>query len=78
MNQITFKVQAGAKGTNGTFSFRIVAKRKDIEGPRFEIVTMPPPPKSGEVAQTVKPAQLPDATQRQVTPAVEEQIGERP
>jgi hypothetical protein len=38
-----FCVRAKSSTTaSSTFSYRIVAKRKDIEGPRFEEVTLPP------------------------------------
>jgi hypothetical protein len=37
-----FVVRAKAKAAVGTFSYRVVAKRKDIAAPRFEKVTLPP------------------------------------
>jgi hypothetical protein len=37
-----FVVRAKAKAAAGTFSYRVVAKRKDITAPRFEKVTLPP------------------------------------
>jgi hypothetical protein len=46
-----FGVRAkSAKTASGTFSYRVVAKRKDIAGPRFEEVTIPT-----EKLQAVKP-----------------------
>jgi hypothetical protein len=45
-----FEVQASGKGVvEGTFGFRIVAKRKGFEGPRFERVTPPGPPPTAPV-----------------------------
>jgi hypothetical protein len=35
---------AGRKPVSGSFSWRVVAKRKDIEGARFVSVTIPPAP----------------------------------
>lgn len=37
-----FVVRAKAKAAAGTFSYRVVTKRKDIAAPRFEKVTLPP------------------------------------
>ncbi|MBV9673814.1 MAG: hypothetical protein JO076_13460 [Verrucomicrobia bacterium] len=37
-----FVVRAKSPAAAGTFSYRIVAKRKDITAPRFEKVTLPP------------------------------------
>jgi hypothetical protein len=40
-----FTVEAdGTPGLAGAFSWRVVAKRKDIEARRLAPVTMPPPP----------------------------------
>jgi hypothetical protein len=40
-----FEVRANGKGVvEGSFSYRIVAKRKDVPGPRFERVALPPAP----------------------------------
>jgi hypothetical protein len=66
------------KGTNGTFSFRIVAKRKDIEGRRFDLVKLPSAPKPGDMPHIMKPAELPDVTRGQVAPAADERPDERP
>jgi hypothetical protein len=38
-----FKVE-GEDSSATRFSWRIVAKRKDVPGPRFETVTVPPEP----------------------------------
>jgi hypothetical protein len=35
-------VRAKARAAAGTFSYRVVAKRKDIAAPRFEKVTLSP------------------------------------
>jgi hypothetical protein len=40
----SFRVVAKDSMSSGRFSWRIVAKRKDIVGPRFEAVTIPPEP----------------------------------
>jgi hypothetical protein len=37
-----FVVRANGPKTNGAFSYRVVAKRKDIPAPRFEEVALPP------------------------------------
>jgi hypothetical protein len=39
-----FRVQAKDASSNGRFSWRIVAKRKDISAPRFNAVAVPPEP----------------------------------
>ena len=36
-----FEVRAKASTASGTFSYRVVAKRKDITSPRLEKVTIP-------------------------------------
>jgi hypothetical protein len=36
-----FVVRANGSKTNGTFSYRVVAKRKDNVAPRFEEVALP-------------------------------------
>jgi len=41
---VGFTVQAKNADANGRFSWRVVAKRKDITAPRFETVTIPPGP----------------------------------
>jgi hypothetical protein len=43
-NQQSFRVFAKNAASAGSFSWRIVAKRKDIAAPRFETVTVPPEP----------------------------------
>jgi len=40
----SFRVQAKDPSASGRFSWRVVAKRKDIPAPRFETVTLPPTP----------------------------------
>jgi hypothetical protein len=39
-----FCVESSKSDSRGTFSWRMVAKRKDIVAPRFEAVTIPPEP----------------------------------
>jgi hypothetical protein len=39
-----FQVRATSGTGSGSFSWRVVAKRKDIPAPRFETVTVPPEP----------------------------------
>jgi hypothetical protein len=39
-----FRVEAGDSTSQARFSWRIVAKRKDLAAPRFEAVTIPPEP----------------------------------
>jgi hypothetical protein len=39
-----FRVQSKSAEAEGQFSWRIVAKRKDISAPRFDAVTIPPEP----------------------------------
>jgi hypothetical protein len=39
-----FRVESSRTDSHGTFSWRLVAKRKDIAAPRFEAVTVPPAP----------------------------------
>jgi hypothetical protein len=58
-----FEVQANGKGeVAGTFSYRVVAKRKDIAGPRFERVTLqaaPTAPAADALARPAEPPKLP-------------------
>jgi hypothetical protein len=44
MTPTGFTVQAKGGTGDSTFSWRIVAKRKDIAGQRLETVTVPPEP----------------------------------
>jgi hypothetical protein len=44
VNARGFDVRARTVGASGTFSYRVVAKRKDIAGPRLERVDIPPAP----------------------------------
>lgn len=57
-----FRVRA-SEGVEGVFSWRVVAKRKDIAGPRFEPVEIPkeppPPPVPGAVDQEMLAAPAP-------------------
>ena len=49
-----FGVRAKTSPTaNGTFSYRVVAKRKDIVAPRFDQVTLPQPRSAGRAARRV-------------------------
>ena len=56
-----FRVRAKTGEASGTFSWRLVAKRRDIAGERFATVTAPPepqlpaPPKSEPAASTAPP-----------------------
>jgi hypothetical protein len=53
-----FEVQANGKGVvEGTFAYRIVAKRKDIAGARLERVAAPPA--GADAARPTLPALLP-------------------
>jgi hypothetical protein len=62
-----FEVQANGKGVvEGTFGYRIMAKRKDLAGPRFERVTLPAAPTTTALDAVVHapvapvPVKLPD------------------
>lgn len=48
-----FVVKATAADAEGTFSWRVVAKRKDIAGPRLELVDVPKEPTLPEVPASV-------------------------
>ena len=37
-------LKARGAAASGEFSWRVVAKRKDLPAPRFEVVTVPPEP----------------------------------
>jgi hypothetical protein len=74
-----FEVQANGKGTvEGSFAYRIVARRKDVAGPRFERVTLPAAPATAALdaaahtPQLPKPLAVPDlpAGARQIPPVV--------
>ena len=41
-----FEVRAGAGAVDASFSYRVLAKRKDIEGARLEKIELPAPPQS--------------------------------
>ena len=43
----------GSEGADGTFSWRVVAKRKDIAAPRFETVEIPKAPTLPDVPASV-------------------------
>jgi len=55
-----FRVEAKNTESTGRFSWRVVAKRKDIAGPRLEPVTIPPEPTMPSVPDISTPAPLPD------------------
>jgi hypothetical protein len=56
-----FRVKTASHG-DGTFSWRVVAKRKDIKGARFEPVEIPKEPALPDVPASAfdQPAGLPD------------------
>jgi hypothetical protein len=58
----------GSEGVEGTFSWRVVAKRKDIAAPRFEMVEIPKEPTLPDVPVSVHTPEptLPDIPQRRV------------
>jgi hypothetical protein len=63
-----FRVQA-SEGAEGTFSWRVVAKRKDIAGPRFERVEIPKEPTLPDVpASAQAPSPLPPDMSRMGVP----------
>jgi hypothetical protein len=43
-----FEVRAGAGAVDASFSFRVMAKRKDIQGARLQEVQLPTPPSIGQ------------------------------
>ena len=55
-----FRVEAKNTESTGRFSWRVVAKRKDIAGPRLEPVTIPSEPTMPSVPDISTPAPLPD------------------
>ena len=65
-----FRVR-GSEGAEGTFSWRVVAKRKDIAGPRLERVEIPKEPTLPDVPASVyapPPAAPPDLPRMAVPP----------
>jgi len=62
-----FRVRA-SEGAEGTFSWRVVARRKDIAAPRFEMVEIPKEPTLPDVPASVHNPlpKLPDIPQRGV------------
>jgi hypothetical protein len=56
----SFRVAARDPKSSGSFSWRVVAKRKDIEGPRFENVEVPAEP----VLPKISPEPTPSLPQR--------------
>jgi hypothetical protein len=59
-----FYVRTKSGVGDGAFSWRIVAKRKDIPAPRFETVTVPPEPVLPSILNPVVPQPPPDIRQR--------------
>ena len=55
-----FRVRATSGAGNGAFSWRVVAKRRDIAGPRLETVTIPAEPTMPSVPDIPTPAPPPD------------------
>jgi hypothetical protein len=43
-----FEVRAGARAVDASFSYRVMAKRKDIQGARLQEVQLPTPPDIGQ------------------------------
>ena len=41
-----FEVRAGAGAVDASFSYRVMAKRKDIQGARLQEVELPTPPQT--------------------------------
>ena len=64
-----FRVR-GSEGAEGTFSWRVVAKRKDIEGARLERVEIPKEPTLPDVPASVydPPPSPPDLPRTGVPP----------
>jgi hypothetical protein len=65
-----FRVKAAGAG-DGTFSWRVVAKRKDISGARFEPVDVPKEPAAPAVpaSASTEPAGLPDVRRAAAAPS---------
>ena len=60
-NPDSFRVAARDAKSSGSFSWRVVAKRKDIEGPRFETVVVPAEPVLPKItSQAVQSSARPD------------------
>jgi hypothetical protein len=57
-----FRVKAKDDASRGAFSWRVVAKRKDIPGPRFETVTVLPEPVLPSPPQAEPVAPVPRAS----------------
>jgi hypothetical protein len=54
-----FRVRARSGDGNGTFSWRVVAKRRDIAAPRFEAVEVPPEPQLPNIPEPVAASEPP-------------------
>lgn len=61
-----FRVRANSDAADTSFSWRVVAKRKDIAGPRLETVTVPPEPILPEIPahHTTLPLPIPGHQRR--------------
>ena len=55
-----FRVRATGGAGNGDFSWRVVAKRKDVPAPRFETVEVPPEPQLPNIPEPPAPPEPPD------------------
>ena len=60
----SFEVRARTAAASGAFGYRVVAKRKDIPGPRLEKVKLPQPIKDLVKPDLPKPAEPPKAPDR--------------